>query len=62
MKSPKPRSIAMYDLTDYSQFLEMERDAELDKAIAEDRAREADEIVLEDVVLEYEVKNMMEMM
>jgi hypothetical protein len=52
----------MYDLTDYSQFLEMERDAELDKAIAEERAREADDTVLEDVVLEYEVKNMMEMM
>ena len=52
----------MFDLTDYSTFLDAERDAELDKAVAEDRAREADDAVLEDIVLEYEVKNMMEMM
>lgn len=52
----------MYDLTDYSFFLEAERDAQLDEAVAEDRAREADDAVIEDIVLEYEVKNMMEMM
>lgn len=52
----------MYDLTDYSMFLEAERDAQLAEAVAEDRAREADDIVIDDIVLEYEVKSMLEMM
>jgi len=52
----------VYDLTDYSFFLEAEREEMIREALEQDRAREADESVLEDVVLEYEVKNMMEMM
>lgn len=52
----------MYDLMDYSDFLDAERDALMDEALEKDRTREADEAVIEDVVLEYEVKNMMEMM
>lgn len=52
----------MYDLTDYSFFLEAERDAQIEQALEDERAREADDAVLEDIVLEYEVKLMMEMM
>ena len=52
----------IFDLTDYSTFLEAERDELLDKAVAEDRAQAADDAVLEDIVLEYEVKQMLEMM
>lgn len=52
----------MYDLTDYTAFLDAERDELMDKAVAADRAREADEAMLEELVLEYEVKSMLEMM
>ncbi len=52
----------MYDLTDYSTFLDAEREEMIREALEAERAREADDMVLEDIVLEYEVKNMLEMM
>ena len=52
----------MYDLTDYSFFLEAEREELMREALESERVREADDKVLEDIVLEYEVKNMLEMM
>jgi len=52
----------MYDLTDYSTFLDAEREEMIREALEAERAREADDAVLEDIVLEYEVKNMLEMM
>jgi len=51
----------VFDLTDYSMFLDAERDALLDAAVAEDRAREADDRMLEDLELDMEVKIMLEM-
>lgn len=52
----------MYDLTDYSTFLEAEREELLQAALEAERAREADDMVIDELVLEYEVKNMLEMM
>lgn len=52
----------MYDLTDYSFFLEAEREELMRETLESERAREADDAVLEDIMLEYEVKNMLEMM
>jgi hypothetical protein len=47
----------VYDLTDYSFYLEAERDEELRKAVEADRADEQ----ISDLELELEVKYMLEM-
>ena len=54
----------MFDLTDYSGFLDMERELELEAAIAVERAmaaRDLDDRMLASIELDMEVQIMMEM-
>lgn len=51
----------MFDLTDYSQFLEAERDELMDEALEQDRVRDVIEANSDDIILEMEVMLMMEM-